>query len=211
MGQNFFTTLLLRNIFDMYINFIKPTLDRVFAVILFTVLLPLFLLIALIIIIDIKKNPFFTQRRNGKDNKIFVMIKFCTLKDNHTTFEQVKTDSDDISFSGRILRTTHLDEIPQLLNIINGTMSFIGPRPHFPDHDNELITINPNYMSRYRVKPGFTGLAQINNNRGRIENNFQAEERLKYDLIYIENCSFFLDLRITIKSIWIFFSSLFKS
>ena len=116
-----------------------------------------------------------------------------------------------ISLSGKILRTTHLDEIPQLLNIINGTMSFVGPRPHFPDHDDELIKVNPNYMSRYKVKPGFTGLAQVNHNRGRIENDLQAEERLKYDLIYIEKCSFILDLKITIKSVCIFFSSLFKN
>ena len=195
----------------MYKNNIKPIIDKVLAIIIFIGFFPIFIFICCILMIEQKKSPFFVQERHGFKKKPFKMIKFRTLKEDHKVFRQTTSTSDDVTYIGRFLRATHLDEIPQLLNIILGHMSFIGPRPHFPEHDRDIVKRVPNFLERYNVKPGFTGLAQVSNNRGAIKNHEHAIERLKYDTQYIKDCSLSLDIVIFFKSLNILLKSFFTN
>lgn len=195
----------------MYKNIFKPILDRLLAFVIFIILLPIFFLICILLLVTQRKSPFFLQKRHGLNAKKFVIIKFRTLINDHKIFKQTTEHSEDVTRIGKFLRSTHLDEIPQLLNIIKGDMSFIGPRPHFPDHDIDIAKKVPEFLTRYKVKPGFTGLAQVSNNRGAIKDDIHARERLFYDIKYIEDITFFLDLKIFFKSAQILFLSLIKS
>lgn len=194
----------------MYKNIFKPILDRLLAFIIFIILLPIFFLICILLFVTQRKSPFFLQKRHGLNAKKFVIIKFRTLINDHKIFKQTTEHSEDVTRIGKFLRSTHLDEIPQLLNIIKGDMSFIGPRPHFPDHDIDIAKKVPGFLTRYKVKPGFTGLAQVSNNRGAIKDDIHARERLFYDIKYIEEITFFLDLKIFFKSAQILLLSLIK-
>ncbi|MCP4124445.1 MAG: undecaprenyl-phosphate glucose phosphotransferase [Bacteroidetes bacterium] len=170
----------------------------------FTVLASIFILwwliplIALLIKLDDPKGPiFFVQERSGEMNKTFTVFKFRTMKVNtgaHSA-QAVKGDS-RITRIGAILRKTSMDELPQFINVLLGHMSVIGPRPHMLKHTEEYSKIVDKFMVRHLIKPGITGWAQVHGFRGETKDPKLMEERVKHDVWYIENWSFFLDIRI---------------
>ncbi|MCX7870659.1 MAG: sugar transferase [bacterium] len=185
--------------FQKFQILIKYFFDRIFAFIFIVLLLPVFFIISLLIILEDGFPVFFIQERVGLNGKIFKMYKFRSFRKN-VDLSNVYTYSKDprISRIGSIIRRYSLDELPQLINILKGEMSFIGPRPNLPFQYKELNDIQ---KQRYLVKPGITGLAQIN---GR--NKIKWEERINYDLIYIKNYNLLLDMWILYKTIFVVFS-----
>ncbi len=185
--------------FQKFQILIKYFFDRIFAFIFIVLLLPVFFIISLLIILEDGFPVFFIQERVGLNGKIFKMYKFRSFRKN-VDLSNVYTYSNDprISRIGSIIRRYSLDELPQLINILKGEMSFIGPRPNLPFQYKELNDIQ---KQRYLVKPGITGLAQIN---GR--NKIKWEERINYDLIYIKNYNLLLDMWILYKTIFVVFS-----
>ncbi len=176
----------------MYKNFLKQIFDFIFALIILIIFSPLFITITIILFITNNGNPFFTQKRPGKNERIFSIIKFKTMTDKKDTNGKLLPDSDRLTIFGKILRKTSLDELPQLLNVIKGDMSFIGPRPL-------LIRYLPYYTKaerlRHTVRPGITGLAQIS---GR--NFLNWDERLQKDIEYVQNLSLSCDIGIFLKT-----------
>ncbi|MCS7165521.1 MAG: sugar transferase [Candidatus Calescibacterium sp.] len=173
--------------------FIKYVLDRILAFILLILLLPLFLIIALLVYLDDGWPIFFVQQRVGLNGRIFKMYKFRTFKiiQENKDIHTYKGDPRITRF-GIFLRETSLDELPQLFNILLGDMSFVGPRPNLPEQYQQLTHIQ---KKRTLIKPGITGLAQIN---GR--NTIPWEKRIIYDLIYIKHYSLLLDIYIVLKT-----------
>lgn len=177
----------------MYKNILKPFIDFFVAFISLILLSPLFLLIAVLLMISNKGNPFFVQKRPGKNEKIFNIIKFKTMNDRKTKDGRLLSDYRRLTFFGKIVRKTSLDEIPQLINVLKGEMSLIGPRPLLPEY---LELYNEEQKKRHNVKPGITGWAQVN---GR--NALSWEEKFKYDVEYVENISAKMDAKIVLVTI----------
>lgn len=176
---------------------IKRPLEFIAAFFLLVVLSPLFLFIALMVKFS-SKGPFIYKHvRVGKNEKDFVFYKFRTMKEGGTHL--MDKYENKITGFGKILRKTHLDELPQLVNIVKGELSFIGPRPDFIDFFRELDKVIPYYNIRTVIKPGITGWAQVN--YPVTISMEQTKERLSYDLYYMKNRSFFLDLAIIIKTV----------
>lgn len=172
----------------MYKRYLKRFLDLCVSLIGFILLLPITALVFLTLLFINKGNPLFFQLRPGKNKKIFKIYKFKTMNDNKDSSGRLLADEERITPFGTFLRKTSLDEIPQLINIIKGDMSLIGPRPL-------LVRYLPYYTEkeniRHTVRPGITGLAQIS---GR--NLLHWEDRLQKDVEYVNNLSFGLDCRI---------------
>lgn len=180
----------------MYQTIFKPAIDRSVALILFVALLPIFLLVALAVRIFLGSPILFRQERPTKHAKIFTIYKFRTMSNETDNSGKLLSDKDRLGKVGKIIRSTSLDELPQLINIIKGDMSFVGPRPLLVEY---LPRYNARQATRHNVKAGITGLAQIN---GR--NALDWQSRLKLDAIYAEKISFWLDLKIlffTIKKV----------
>jgi len=179
---------------------IKYALDRIFAILLFIILLPLWLLIILLIKIDDGGPVFFTQKRVGLKGSLFTIYKFRTMIVDADRFLDEKgrvTIQNRITRVGRFLRQFGIDELPQILNIIKGEMSFVGPRPVLPSH---IHRYTPLQKRRFLMKPGITGLAQVN---GR--NRLKWSKRLELDLWYVDNYSLLLDAKILVKTIKVVF------
>ena len=176
----------------MNYDFYKRLIDISISIIIFVTFLPiLFVLFTLIIIIDLQ-NPIFTQERSGKFGK---KIKIYKLRSMKKTFNE-----NHITKFGKFLRLSKLDELPQLINVINGTLSLIGPRPlylEFNDHYKD------NHKNRLKIKPGITGLAQV-----KVRDSTNWSRKFNFDIIYIRKISFRLDLYIFILTLKIIFSSL---
>ena len=178
----------------MYRKYIKRILDLVFAVILLILLSPIMLLAAIAIKIEDPKGPvLFKQKRPGKDAKIFTVYKFRTMRIETEKDGKPLSDIERITRVGAFLRKTSVDELPQLLNVIRGEMSFIGPRPLRVEY---LDYYTPEQMRRHEVLPGISGWAQVN---GR--NAISWEEKFRYDVWYVDNMSFLLDLKIVVMTI----------
>ncbi len=176
---------------------IKRALDLLFATILLVIFSPLFLIISILILVDSKRPVFFLQDRIGKDGKVFKMIKFRSMvvgaeKGGVYEFKNDKR----VTKVGKFLRKTSLDELPQLINIIKGEMSFIGPRPVLTYHPWKFEEYPQEKKKRFLIRPGITGLAQINGRKA-----VDWNKRIEYDIEYINKLSFFLDLKILIKTI----------
>jgi len=184
---------------------LKRGLDVFFSVIGLLVTVIFFPFIALAIKIDSPGSIFYTQKRVGKDGKVFTLYKFRTMKASaEKEGPQWAAPNDPrITSVGNILRPIYLDELPQFFNIFKGDISFVGPRPERPEFVAQLKKEIPYYEIRHLVKPGFTGWAQINYHYGASVE--EAKEKLKYELYYIKNRSFFLDLSIVLKTIGIIF------
>lgn len=176
-------------------NLIKKLFDFFFSLFLFSILLPLILIISLFILFDIGRPIFFLQERTGKNGKVFKIIKFRTMNDNVDINGNVDNDKSRISFTGKYLRKFSLDELPTLLNIINGDMSFVGPRPLLHEYYTDNL-YSDFQKERFNVKTGITGFAQIN---GR--NKLTWEEKFNLDIWYVRNRSFWLDIKIVLKTI----------
>ena len=174
----------------------KRAFDFTVSLILIIILFPLFLLISLIVLIDAGSPVIFRQYRVGKDNKLFYIYKFRTMRRgvrNVATAEL--TDSEKyITKSGRILRKTSLDELPQLVNVLIGDMSFVGPRPLIPE-EKEIRALRKDY-NVYSVRPGITGWAQIN---GR--DSLSIEEKALFDKEYIDKQSVLFDIKILFRTV----------
>ncbi|GAL84092.1 sugar transferase [Sporocytophaga myxococcoides] len=171
----------------MYQRIVKPVFDFLFASLAIVALSPLIFLITLFILIFSEKPVFFIQERIGYKGNRFKIVKFRTMKNN------LPDGQVEYTFYGEFLRKTSLDELPQLLNILKGDMSFVGPRPLLTEY---LPLYNKQQAKRHDVKPGMTGWAQIN---GR--NAISWNTKFDFDLYYVNNCSMFLDLKILILSI----------
>ena len=179
----------------MYKSFIKRMLDVVFSLVLIILLLPLFLIISLLIKLEDGGHVFFKQLRSGKDRD-FYMYKFRSMKENNDVHNLKEKDC--VTRVGNFLRKTSLDELPQLINILRGEMSFIGPRPWITDYAKYFTS---NQMRRLEVLPGITGLAQSS---GR--NDISIIEKIKLDVEYVDNVSLLMDIKIIFKTISSVFS-----
>ena len=177
----------------MYKNFIKPAIDFVLALVGFLFLSPVFVLVTIGLFFANDGKPFFFQLRPGKDGKIFKIIKFKTMTDKKDENGNLLPDADRLTKIGSFVRKTSLDEIPQLLNVIKGDMSLVGPRPLLPKY---LELYNDFQRRRNEVKPGITGWAQVN---GR--NSISWEKKFEYDVWYVDNVSFLLDIKILIMTV----------
>ena len=177
----------------MYAKYIKRLLDFVLSLIALIILSPVLFIIAILVRIKLGSPVIFKQQRPGKDEKIFTLYKFRTMTDEKDEKGNLLPDDKRLTRFGKILRSTSLDELPELINIIKGDMSIIGPRPL-------LIAYIPYYTKeekhRHDVRPGLTGLAQIN---GR--NTTKWDERFQYDLEYVKTISFKNDIKIILKTI----------
>ncbi len=177
----------------MYKNFIKPAIDFVLALVGFLFLSPVFVLVTIGLFFANDGKPFFFQLRPGKNGKIFKIIKFKTMTDKKDENGNLLPDADRLTKIGSFVRKTSLDEIPQLLNVIKGDMSLVGPRPLLPKY---LELYNDFQRRRNEVKPGITGWAQVN---GR--NSISWEKKFEYDVWYVDNVSFLLDVKILIMTV----------
>lgn len=172
----------------LYIKIGKRLLDLILASLLFLLLTPIFTILVLLLSIHFRGNPFFTQSRPGLNSKIFQILKFKTMKNLRDEKGQLLPDSERITELGRITRKFSLDEIPQLINVLLGDMSLVGPRPLLEEY---LPLYSKEQSRRHEVRPGVTGWAQIN---GR--NAISWKEKFQLDVYYVDHISLFLDLKI---------------
>lgn len=182
----------------MYQNYFKRLFDFLIALIALLLFSPIFILVTIGLFFANQGKPFFFQTRPGKDEKLFRIVKFKTMNDKKDSEGNLLTDAERLTSIGRFVRKTSLDEIPQLLNVLKGDMSLIGPRPLLVEY---LPLYNETQKRRHYVKPGITGWAQIN---GR--NAISWEDKFTLDVYYVENQSFLLDLKIiflTIKKVFV--------
>ncbi len=182
-----------------YTNFFKPFLDFIISLTAFIILLPVFIVIVIVLFIANKGKPFFFQTRPGKDGKIFKIVKFKTMNDKLDNEGFLLPDEKRMTLAGKIIRRTSLDEIPQLLNVIKGDMSLVGPRPLLSEY---LPLYSEAQKKRHDVKPGITGWAQVN---GR--NALSWGKKFEYDIWYVHNVSFLLDVRILFMTVMKVFQS----
>jgi len=180
---------------------IKSLEDYVLGTALLILLAPFLLAVALLIKLDSKGPVLFRQKRLGFNNQNFDIFKFRTMLNSEQPEEktiQARLNDPRVTRIGRFLRKWSIDELPQLLNVLNGTMSLVGPRPHAIDHNTEYSQKIRGYFSRHRVKPGITGLAQVKGFRGQTDTLEKMEGRVRYDVQYAETWSPTLDLKILI-------------
>lgn len=178
----------------MYKLFIKRLIDIVLSLTGIIVLTPVMMIVALLIKLKLGGPVVFTQQRPGKNGKIFKMYKFRTMTNAKDANGKLLPDEVRLTPFGKKLRSTSLDELPSLINILKGEMSIVGPRPLLVDY---LPLYNKEQARRHEMRPGLTGLAQVN---GR--NLLSWNERFKLDVYYIDNCSFILDVKIFLKTFY---------
>jgi putative colanic acid biosynthesis UDP-glucose lipid carrier transferase len=181
----------------------KAIEDRVLAMIALILLSPVMILTAILIKLDSRGPIIFRQSRTGWNGREFHIWKFRSMKLHQAEpgLKQATRDDDRITRVGRFIRKTSIDELPQLFNVLSGTMSLVGPRPHAIEHNSDYDKRIRSYMTRHRIKPGITGLAQIKGYRGETASLEKMKKRVEYDMQYINNWSFWLDLEIIAKTI----------
>lgn len=177
----------------IYVNVIKPLADFMVAFLVFLVLSPVFIIVVLFLLFANSGKPFFLQRRPGKNGKIFKVIKFKTMNDRKDKNGDLLPDADRLTAVGSFVRKTSLDELPQMLNVIKGDMSIVGPRPLLVEY---LPLYNEQQLTRHIVRPGITGWAQVN---GR--NTISWKQKFEYDVWYVSNISFVLDFKILLMTV----------
>ena len=183
---------------------LKASVDKIIAVCLLVGFCPIFLIVAILIKLSSPGPVIFRQYRTGWNGRKFQIWKFRSMKNHVEESGQVKqaTRNDDrITGIGRFIRKTSIDELPQLINVISGEMSMVGPRPHAIEHNSEYDKRIQVYMARHRIKPGITGLAQINGYRGETDTLEKMKKRVEYDIQYIDTWSIWLDILILAKTI----------
>lgn len=177
----------------MYAKYIKRLLDFILSLCAIIVLSPVLLILTVIGTVKMKGNPFFAQERPGWHEKMFKLIKFRTMSNERDKNGKLLPDEVRLNRYGKLLRSTSLDELPELFNILKGDMAIIGPRPLAKSY---LKYYTDEERHRHDVRPGLSGLAQVNGRNG-----LSWEEKFKYDLEYVRNISFLNDARIVIKTI----------
>lgn len=177
----------------MYKNFIKRILDIILSFLALVILSPLLILTAFLIRIKLGEPVFFKQLRPGKNEKIFGILKFRTMTDAKDENGNLLPDEIRLTRFGQFLRSTSIDELPELLNILNGDMSIVGPRPLLVQY---LERYNEEQKHRHDVKPGLTGLAQVDGRNG-----ITWEEKFHYDLEYVKNITFYGDCKIIFQTV----------
>ena len=177
----------------MYAKFFKRVMDFLLSLCALIVLSPVLLILVVLGAVIMKGNPFFTQLRPGKDEKIFKMIKFRSMTCETDANGNLLPDEVRLTKYGKFLRATSLDELPELLNIVKGDMSIVGPRPQLV---RDMVFMTPEQRRRHSVRPGLTGLAQCS---GR--NAMSWEKKFEYDLIYIKKITFWGDVKILLQTV----------
>lgn len=177
----------------MYQSFTKRVFDILFALLILIVASPLFLITYVVLSVTNNGKPFFFQKRPGKNEKIFEIIKFKSMNEKRGADGELLPDAERITKFGKFVRKSSLDELPQLLNVLKGDMSIVGPRPLLISY---LPLYNEEQKKRHQVRPGITGWAQIN---GR--NAISWVQKFEYDVWYVENVSFFLDIKIFLMTV----------
>ena len=172
----------------MYVKFLKPLADRLLAILLILLFSPLFLITALLVFFKIGRPIFFRQDRPGINGEIFSIYKFRTMSNETDKEGELLPDEFRLKSTGKFIRKTSLDELPQLFNVLKGEMSFVGPRPLLVEY---LELYSDEQKRRHEVKAGITGWAQVN---GR--NAISWEQKFEYDVWYVDNQSFLLDMKI---------------
>jgi undecaprenyl-phosphate glucose phosphotransferase len=183
--------------------FIKSTMDYCLAAVLIVVFAPLMALIAVAIKLDSEGPVLFVQARSGYRQRVINVIKFrsMTVMENGPVIVQAEPDDPRITRVGRFLRRTSLDELPQLINVLRGQLSLVGPRPHAVAHDKHYGAIVELYASRSKIKPGITGLAQVKGFRSGTRDPEMMRQRVRLDILYIDNWSPGLDIKILFRTI----------
>lgn len=174
--------------------------DIILSLFIITLISPILLIITILIKCTSRGPVLFIQDRHGKDGKIIKVWKFRTMtvmENSHIITQATKNDP-RITKVGRFLRRTSLDELPQFFNVLYGSMSIVGPRPHAVSHNHHYAELIPRYVLRHSVKPGVTGLAQIKGFRGETDTLDKMENRVRYDLVYIRIWSVWLDLKLVL-------------
>ncbi|VAV95991.1 Undecaprenyl-phosphate galactosephosphotransferase, partial [hydrothermal vent metagenome] len=184
-------------------SILKTIEDFVLGAILLVALSPVLLLVAIAVKLQGKGPILFAQQRHGFNNAVFRIYKFrtMTVAEDGEAIQQAQKDDVRITPLGKFLRRYSLDELPQLFNVIRGEMSLVGPRPHALAHNHQYAQLIENYSGRHKVKPGITGWAQVNGYRGETSENELMEQRVNYDLSYIDSWSLWFDFKILLMTI----------
>lgn len=177
----------------MYKSYLKNLIDLFFGFFILIFLIPILILLSVFVFISMGSPIFFKQERIGKNNKPFIMYKFRTMREPKEGENRLLSDAGRVTKVGAFLRKTSLDELPEIINVIKGNMSLVGPRPLLDLH---LELFSKEQLKRHDVKPGMTGLAQV---MGRQSLSFT--QRTDLDVKYVENLSLWLDIKIIIKTI----------
>lgn len=188
----------------MSLRLLKRAFDLLFSLLVCICILSwLVPIIAILIKLSSKGPIFFIQKRSGRNGHEFSCFKFRSMQVNGIAHEQQATKGDNrITKVGKFIRKSNLDELPQFFNVLLGDMSIVGPRPHMLKHTEQYSKLISKYMVRHFLKPGITGLAQVNGYRGET-NHKKMEARVEYDIAYIENWSFWLDIKIILKTVYL--------
>lgn len=178
---------------NMYKRIGKNYFDIILGILIFIILIPVLILLSILVFLSMGSPIFFKQERIGKNNKPFIMYKFRTMREPKDGENRLLSDADRVTKLGTFLRKTSLDELPEIINVIKGEMSLVGPRPLLDLH---LELFDENQKRRHDVKPGMTGLAQV---MGRQSLSFT--QRTNLDIKYVDNLSLWLDIKIIVKTI----------
>jgi Undecaprenyl-phosphate glucose phosphotransferase len=191
--------------FSGFNGIVKRASDIVLSLLILALISPLMIAIALAVKLTSPGPAIFRQRRYGLDGTEIVVYKFRTMRvmEDGGAIQQVSKDDERVTPVGAFLRRTSLDELPQFINVLQGRMSIVGPRPHAVAHNEMYRKVIKGYMQRHMVKPGVTGWAQVNGYRGETENLEKMKRRVEYDLDYLRNWSPRLDLYIIAKTVWV--------
>ena len=194
---------------DKWSQFYKRGFDIVVSLCFLCLVFPFLLLLVFVVSeCTMPGKLFFVQKRTGLNGKTFKCYKFRSMRQNPLSEVRQATKGDErVTRWGYIMRKTSLDETPQFINVLMGDMSIVGPRPHMLKHTDEFTQMVDDYMLRHQVKPGVTGWSQVNGFRGEIKKVEDIRNRVKYDLWYIDNWSFLLDLRIIFKTMTLCFGN----
>ena len=177
----------------MYRRYIKSLIDILISFIIFVIVLPVLIIVSFLLFFAYQGKPFFIQLRPGKNGELFKIIKFKTMNNKKDSNGKLLPDEQRLTKIGSFVRKTSIDEIPQLINVLKGEMSLIGPRPLLPEY---LPLYNEMEKKRHEVKPGITGWAQVN---GR--NAISWQQKFEYDCWYVDKISFLIDIKIVIMTI----------
>jgi lipopolysaccharide/colanic/teichoic acid biosynthesis glycosyltransferase len=175
-------------------KFIKRAIDILGSLLGGLLISPILIIIAILIRIKLGSPIFFTQDRVGKDGKVFKIVKFRTMLESHDKFGEPLSDKERVTSFGNFLRSTSLDELPELINVLKGDMSLVGPRPLLVEY---IDLYSKEQFRRHEVRPGMTGWAQVN---GR--NNLDWDEKFKMDVEYVDNVNLLLDIKILFLTIF---------